>query len=199
MPWNYEKFDIKIENMDKGRSKSTPGKKNVGKSKMLPFLTLLLILPLFFVSWTGPSFGMAVTKKFIQTIFPTVEHISSKYALELYTGSIDEKPKGLFVDVRSKKEFAVSHIPGALHIERPSKLDRNTKLKLKNNSKIIVYCAAGYRSSEACKALEKQGVLNTINLNGGIIDWANNGNPITSEKVAPHTPTGNWLLKKKFR
>lgn len=57
------------------------------------------------------------------------------------------------VDVRSRKEFAASHVPEALNLPLHS-LPRLAK-KLPKESPVLIYCLQGYRALQAYKVLKK--------------------------------------------
>jgi rhodanese-related sulfurtransferase len=83
----------------------------------------------------------------------------------------------LVLDAREPKEYAVSHIPGAMHIGydafQASALD-----SLDRNIPVVVYCSIGYRSEKIAKKLQKQGFSQVSNLYGSIFEWANRGYPL---------------------
>ena len=73
------------------------------------------------------------------------------------------------LDVRTKREFGMGHIEGALNIsidELRGNLD-----KLDRNSKIVVYCRTSYRSYLAYLILKNSGFKNVWNLNGSYLTW----------------------------
>ena len=74
------------------------------------------------------------------------------------------------VDVRTPKEYADGHVPGALNIPnedigsaRPSQLTGT-------DDKLIVYCRTGVRSKQASDKLVALGFTD-VNDMGGIVDW----------------------------
>lgn len=73
------------------------------------------------------------------------------------------------IDVRTKREFGMGHIEGALNI--PVDELRNNLDKLNRNSKIVVYCRTGYRSYLAYLILRNSGFKNVWNLNGSFLSW----------------------------
>ncbi|MEM1231262.1 MAG: rhodanese-like domain-containing protein [Pseudomonadota bacterium] len=82
----------------------------------------------------------------------------------------------LLVDVRSAAEYAVSHLPGARHLD-----DRDALLALARanpDRTLLLYCSVGVRSSKAARWLKGQGVSNVANLAGSIFEWHNRGLPL---------------------
>jgi len=93
-------------------------------------------------------------------------------------------PEGLVVlDVREPVEWQSGHIDGALHIplmELPQRLDEIP------DAQTLVVCAVGGRSARAVMWLNQQG-RDSINLHGGMVEWAGAGRPMVSETgAAPH-------------
>ncbi|MBE7437353.1 MAG: rhodanese-like domain-containing protein [Spirochaetales bacterium] len=86
------------------------------------------------------------------------------------------------VDVREKAEQSISMLPGAVAHDPQSDLLNAPGLRefLENppeNSRLIVYCTVGYRSSRAIASLpeEIKKKIPVFNLQGGIIAHANGG------------------------
>jgi len=92
---------------------------------------------------------------------------------QFYADSSDFKNMLLF-DAREKAEFETSKIVNAewigsdiSEISRLDSIDRDTK--------IVVYCSVGYRSSLLVREMRRAGFNNTFNLYGGIFKWVNDG------------------------
>ncbi|MCL5071293.1 MAG: FAD-dependent oxidoreductase [Actinobacteria bacterium] len=75
----------------------------------------------------------------------------------------------IILDVRTKREFDMGHIEGALNIYVDEL--RNNLDKLDRNIKIVVYCRTGYRSYLAYLILKNSGFKNIWNLNGSYMSW----------------------------
>lgn len=90
-----------------------------------------------------------------------------------------EKPRVL--DVRQFPEIAAGTVPGAepvpLHT-LPLRL-----AELERDEKLVIVCRSGQRSAQACLFLAQQGFRNVFNLRGGMMAWAQHGQPIG----LPHT------------
>lgn len=106
----------------------------------------------------------------------------------------------VFIDVREKEEYEVSHVQNAIwagyndfNIERISGVDLKQQ--------IIIYCSVGYRSEKICLKLARLGYDKTYNLFGGIFEWVNQGLPVYHEqgvttKVHAYSEEwGKWLTK----
>ena len=79
----------------------------------------------------------------------------------------------LIVDTREQVEYQVSHIKNA--ITYPVFLNKLKQEEIAKNTKIILYCSVGYRSSQKVQKLIQQGYNNSYNLKGSIFEWANKG------------------------
>lgn len=98
-------------------------------------------------------------------------------APELARWMDDHQPGKLrVIDVRQISEIAAGTVPGAeavpLHT-LPLKLN-----ELDRNEKLVVVCRSGARSAQACIFLAQQGFDQVYNLRGGMLAWAQTGQPI---------------------
>jgi len=89
-----------------------------------------------------------------------------------YQALYEQAKKGeiIIVDVRTKEEYEMGHIPGAklcdvqtLHEDAPNVL-------VDQNKTYYVYCQTGYRSQIAVMQLEMMG-YSDVNDMGGINNW----------------------------
>ncbi len=81
------------------------------------------------------------------------------------------KGNTLVIDVRTPVEFSEAHIKNAINIDYFSKSFSETISKLDKQKTILVYCAAGGRSTSACLDFKKLGFKKVFNLIGGYDDW----------------------------
>ena len=82
---------------------------------------------------------------------------------------LDLKKGIVILDVRTDKEFAQGHVPGAVHVPLT---DIGEKVKkLKKDKDIVVFCQNGNRSIWAIKRLMGMGYKNLYNLKGGYRAW----------------------------
>ena len=93
----------------------------------------------------------------------------------------------VIIDVREESEVAFSGlIRNAVNIPRgviefklkPNSLDN--PIHIDSATDILLYCAAGFRSALAAKALEDAGFENVYNI-GGFGEWISNGGDITKD------------------
>lgn len=156
----------------------------------------------------GDKVGVGLAQMYLPIRFRDVDHISPAEAWELYQqGQENPTDSGpLFVDVRTVEEWEVSHIPGAVHFPNPEATPpESVRQAMEEKKTVIIYCAAGYRSAEACRLWQAgsggagAGSGRMVNLNGAIFAWANAGYPITGNKVHPFTNSARWMVRKELR
>jgi rhodanese-related sulfurtransferase len=88
------------------------------------------------------------------------------------------EPGVIILDVRTPEEFASGHIEGALNIDFNSGNFANEITRLNPSETYAVYCRSGSRSGQAASIMHKAGFHDVSNLNGGVIDWTNDGLPL---------------------
>lgn len=133
--------------------------------------------------------------------FPAVKQLSTtNLAAWLADPS---RPQPQLLDVRTPKEFAVSHLPGAQLISPDAKA-QDVLAKLDRKRPVVVYCSVGYRSSKLAERLQAAGLAQVMNLEGSIFAWANEdralekgGRPAT--QVHPYNKRYGQMLKPERR
>jgi rhodanese-related sulfurtransferase len=149
-----------------------------------------LLLILFFHSEIGCS-QTDFDKKLNSLYKKTVPFISA--------ADLSAKVRGdanvVLLDTRSKEEFAVSHLPNAIHLNYNS-YKESQLATIPKNSIVVVYCTVGYRSERVGEQLLKLGFKNVYNLYGGIFQWKNEGRAVVSPSNNPtdsvHTYNKQW-------
>jgi rhodanese-related sulfurtransferase len=112
-----------------------------------------------------------------------------------------DKPT-VYLDAREQKEYAVSHIQGAIPVGYDH-FDLQSVQSIPKDQPIIVYCSVGYRSEKVAEKLLKAGFSNVHNLYGGIFEWVNQAHPVVNdtgptEQVHGFNRTwGVWLRRGK--
>jgi phage shock protein E len=86
--------------------------------------------------------------------------------------------KVVVLDVRTKKEYREGHIPGSVLIDFNSEEFEKEIAKLDKDKTYLVHCAAGGRSTRACKKMEQLGFKKLFNLEGGMGAWEKAGKPV---------------------
>ena len=91
----------------------------------------------------------------------------------------------LLIDVRTRQEYEVSHLPGAVWAETPQQIASALR-EASNGQTVVLYCSVGVRSSKAAATLMRSGRANVFNLQGSIFQWANEGRPLVANDHAVH-------------
>lgn len=82
------------------------------------------------------------------------------------------------VDVRGKTEYEQGHIEGAENVfvgTLPQNLD-----KISRNKQVVIHCQSGDRSAIVYSLLKKNGFNHVKNYSGGMKEWREKENPVTS-------------------
>ncbi|WP_462249909.1 rhodanese-like domain-containing protein [Ekhidna sp.] len=98
-----------------------------------------------------------------------VETIDAEKLIELQDNGVK------VVDVRTAKEFAQGHIPGAINIDFYASDFVERMKTFKNDESIIIHCEVGGRSGKASKILEKESFSKIYDYTGGYKDWKMKG------------------------
>ena len=89
--------------------------------------------------------------------------------------------KFLLVDVREDNEWALGHVPGAVHMGRGI-IERDIESKVPETStKVILYCGGGFRSALVADNLQKMGYTNVESMDGGWRGWVEAGLPTAKD------------------
>ncbi|TVZ83219.1 rhodanese-like domain-containing protein [Streptomyces sp. BK340] len=101
------------------------------------------------------------------------------------------------IDVRTPGEYGSGHLPGALNI--PLDQIRRALPEIRHaadRGDVLVVCASGARSENACKLLAEQGIP-TATLAGGTSGWAAAGHEL-QQPAACDTRAG-WSMERQVR
>lgn len=137
--------------------------------KIIVALSSILLVSIY--SCSGNSNPKATTQEVIQQeeviIDVTVDQFKDLIATE-----------GTILDVRTPEEWTEGIIAKA---EKMNYHDGDFASQIETLDKtkpVFVYCRSGKRSAGAAKVLKGQGFTKIYNLDGGIIDWVNQGNEV---------------------
>jgi len=75
------------------------------------------------------------------------------------------------IDVREKAEYDEVNINAKLVPLSELRNFDDTALEGLMDKEIIVHCRSGQRSREACMIIEQMGYTDTVNVQGGILEW----------------------------
>lgn len=86
--------------------------------------------------------------------------------------------KPVIIDVTTPAEFKSGHIEGAVNMNIFSDFQGSVS-GLDKSKTYFVYCRSGNRSRMAVSIMEKLGFKDILHLEGGIIEWKDEGLPVT--------------------
>lgn len=104
-----------------------------------------------------------------------VQEVSADELKELVTGDV------LLLDVRTPGEYNDGRIKGSTLIDFRSANFDSEIAKLDSSKPVVVYCAAGGRSTRASDKLKEAGFTKIYNYTGGFNDWRGRGEEIEKE------------------
>ena len=88
----------------------------------------------------------------------------------------------LLLDVRTPQERHTRDIAGSRHMPLRRLQQRHD---VPRGSRIVVYCAGGYRSSLAVGLLEQHGITPLADLDGGMTAWVDTGLETLTPEAEP--------------
>lgn len=165
--------------------------------KNLPWRSLLA----FLLSWPGAARGQQVQNKAFDQLLQTMLKQDIPILTVPELAAMPTKP--VLLDAREKREFAVSHLPGAKWVGYETfKLEAVRGIS--KQTPIVVYCSIGVRSEKIARQLQAAGFTQVKNLYGSLFEWVNQGHPVekspgvvTREVHAYNRIWGVWLQKGK--
>ena len=120
------------------------------------------------------TIGFDDVRGFADPVPDTGEELGRLRIVDARTANRLAEDGALLIDVREDSEFEEGHAPGAMHIPYEQLQQRLAEVPRERD--VIVYCAAGVRSSLAASLLQRAG-LDPINLRGGFASWQSAGLP----------------------
>jgi rhodanese-related sulfurtransferase len=84
----------------------------------------------------------------------------------------------LLLDVRTEKEFAAGHVPGAINIPYDALPERLGELASHKDAPVVVYCESGRRAGIGAGTLREAGFSQLQHLTGDMSGWRSAGLPI---------------------
>jgi rhodanese-related sulfurtransferase len=137
----------------------------------------------------------------LRSRFPNMQWITTR-ELGDWLQDRQRRPPVL-LDVRTEAEWNVSHLPGARRVQPGARVD-SAAANISKDAPIVTYCAVGYRSGDLAVHLHDAGFTSVRNLDGGIIEWANEHRPLVHDgqpasQVHPYNEFWGRLLSKEVR
>ncbi|MFE5513918.1 rhodanese-like domain-containing protein [Streptomyces sp. NPDC056529] len=100
------------------------------------------------------------------------------------------------IDVRTPGEFAGGHLPGALNIPLDRLESALPEIRAAaERGEVLVVCASGARSENACRTLAEHGVA-AATLAGGTGAWAAGGHDLHRPEGGPRV---SWAMERQVR
>jgi rhodanese-related sulfurtransferase len=84
----------------------------------------------------------------------------------------------LILDVRSRREYAAGHVPGAVNIPYDELAGRLGELGIGKSDELVVYCLNGKRAGLAKQVLAQAGYTSVCGLDGQMRAWHGGGYPL---------------------
>jgi rhodanese-related sulfurtransferase len=79
------------------------------------------------------------------------------------------------LDVRSEREFAEGHVPGAAHVPFWQVAKQIESIRARKDDELVVYCGHGPRAIVAGRILRKRGFTHVVYLDGHYSRWRSAG------------------------
>ncbi|GGW22810.1 rhodanese-like domain-containing protein [Arenibacter certesii] len=91
---------------------------------------------------------------------------------EEWSAQLESDQNAFILDVRTPEEVEEGYIPNMTNLDIRMGQEFITELeKLDKSKNYYVYCRSGQRSGQACALMNKLGIENAYNLEGGIMNW----------------------------
>ena len=100
----------------------------------------------------------------------------------------------LVLDVRTAREFADGHVPGAVNISHDELESRLAELEADRGSEVVVYCRSGRRAELALDLLAKAGFERLSHLEGDFLAWSAADRPVEMSAPPPPAPAAEDTL-----
>jgi phage shock protein E len=81
----------------------------------------------------------------------------------------------VILDVRSAREFADGHVPGAVHVPFWAVGTRIEAIAANKDEELVVYCGHGPRAMIAGRTLRRRGFTRLVFLDGHFSKWRSEG------------------------
>ena len=99
-----------------------------------------------------------------------------------FNTQLSQDSTAVLVDVRTPSEFNEGHLENALNIDWKDDSFETRVKELDRTKTYYLYCRSGRRSAAAASRMNKLGFTRVFDLDGGIIEWKEEGLPTTSEE-----------------
>jgi len=119
---------------------------------------------------------MAHSSKFLQLVQDAKKRVKETNVRDVKR-RIDGGEKFVLVDVREDNEWAMGHLPDAIHLGK-GVIERDIEQRVPDTAtKLVLYCGGGFRSALVADNLQKMGYTNVESMDGGWKGWIDAGLP----------------------
>lgn len=119
----------------------------------------------------------------VRRAYPDVATLSTAELADL----LDTDRPPLLLDTRTREEFEVSHLPGAVWADENGRAADAALRTRPAGRPVVVYCSVGHRSAEVARRLTGEGVADVRNLDGSIFLWSRQGRALVDGSGASTT------------
>lgn len=110
----------------------------------------------------------------------SISGISTISAAEAAAIAADPPEDLVVLDVRTPEEYAEGHLEGAVLVDFYDADFADQLAALDPDAPYLVYCRSGNRSGQALSVMEQLGFSSVVDVDGGIVAWADAGLPVTT-------------------
>jgi rhodanese-related sulfurtransferase len=96
---------------------------------------------------------------------------------EVLHTQLQEARPPIVIDVRTHMEYDAGHIDGAVNVPITELKSRLDSLELQKGHPVVAVCRAAHRSIPAVRLFKRFGIVNSCQLQGGMLAWNNAGLP----------------------
>ena len=165
-------------------------------------LWILSTLPAAAQWWSSTPTPLAQIEKTVADQHDDIAHLEPEDFAKMQAAGEDF----ILLDVREKREFDVSHIPGAVQID-PGANATDVQALLAEagadaDTPVVVYCSVGRRSSRlGSRMVDALDGRPVVNLRGGVFAWHNEARPLenaagTTDAVHPYNTKWGKLVER---
>ena len=120
------------------------------------------------------------TPQDLSIVDPSLEASTyTKLAPSDFARKLSEIDNEILIDVRTSDEYSIGHLAGATVLDFRAADFRQRASRLDHHRPVMIYCAAGGRSSAAVNVLRELGFTDIYELQGGLTSWVGEGRAIT--------------------
>lgn len=96
----------------------------------------------------------------------------SDLSQEKWVNQLSKDANAVIVDVRTTEERTEGFVENSIHMDIYEPQDfMNSLERLDKSKNYYIYCRSGKRSGQACAVFNHNGIGNTYNLVGGMLEW----------------------------